>query len=635
MWRMSARDAAGERGQAQVEERVFGRRYRATEKIGTGGMADVYKAVDEVLGRTVAVKVLHAHYASEPSFVARFRQEAQAAANLSHPNIVNMYDWGREGETYYIVMEYVKGTDLKSLVTERGPIDPATAAEYAAQVCSALSVAHGYDIIHRDIKPHNIIITPDGAVKVMDFGIARAGDTTMTQTGSVLGTAQYISPEQAQGRALGPASDLYSLGATLYELVTGRVPFSGDTPVATALMQVNEDPVPPRQIRPSIPPALEAVILRTLRKDPSQRYGSAAEMRDDLKRVIAGQPAIGGAYGGTPSDVGRTSVLPAVEPSASGRPATATPQVRPVPERRNPWPWIALAVVLIAVAVGAAYALGAFGESGVVVPAVTGLTEEDARTELALAELEVGEVTTEYSDTVETGRIISQDPAAGEKVEPGAAINIVISRGIEMVIVPDLILQTEEDAISLLEASDLDYARSVRENNKDVPKGQVIRTDPEPNAEVPKGTKVILYVSEGVAQVKVPNVVGKTLADATRDIEGVGLKVKSTEVYSDSVDKGRVVSQRPDPDVVYEIGGTVTLEVSKGPEIVIVPEVRTMDEADATAALEAVGLVAKVVYVDYPEDDVVVGQFPIAGSSAKPGDIVEIEVGKVPATDDE
>jgi len=251
-------------------------------------MADVFKAVDDVLGRTVAVKVLHPRYASDPTFVARFRQEAQAAANLSHPNIVNMYDWGRDGETYYIVMEYVKGTDLKSLVAQQGPLDPRKAAEYAAQVCSALAVAHGYDIIHRDIKPHNIVLAPDGTVKVMDFGIARAGNTTMTQTGSVLGTAQYISPEQAQGKQLSPASDLYSLGVTLYELVTGRPPFDADTPVATALQQVNDEPIPPRQVRASIPPALEAVILRAMRKNPAERYTSATEMRDDLRRVLNG-----------------------------------------------------------------------------------------------------------------------------------------------------------------------------------------------------------------------------------------------------------------------------------------------------------------------------------------------------------
>ncbi|MHB8964341.1 MAG: Stk1 family PASTA domain-containing Ser/Thr kinase [Coriobacteriia bacterium] len=304
---------------------VFGRRYRVIERIGAGGMAEVFKAVDEVLGRTVAVKVLHPRYAAEPNFVARFRQEASAAANLSHPSIVNIYDWGQDDSTYYIVMEYVNGTDLKSLVEQHGPLDPMRAADYASQVCSALAVAHGYDIIHRDIKPHNIVLTPDGTIKVMDFGIARAGNTTMTQTGSVLGTAQYISPEQAQGRALGPASDLYSLGVTLYEMVTGRVPFDADTPVAVALKQVNEDAVPPRRVRPSIPASLEAVIMRSMRKNPAERYDSAAEMRDDLKRVISGSavsaPAAVAA-GGFPDE---TSVMPAVQRAERTRAAQAPP----------------------------------------------------------------------------------------------------------------------------------------------------------------------------------------------------------------------------------------------------------------------------------------------------------------------
>jgi eukaryotic-like serine/threonine-protein kinase len=294
-----------------VEELVFGRRYRVIEKVGSGGMAEVYKAVDEVLGRTVAVKVLHPRYAADPSFVARFRQEAQAAANLSHPGIVNIYDWGRDDETYYIVMEYVHGTDLKVLVGQQGALDPMKAAQYASQVCAALAVAHGYDIIHRDIKPHNIVLAPDGTVKVMDFGIARAGNTTMTQTGSVLGTAHYVSPEQAQGRPLGPGSDLYSLGIVLYELTTGQLPFDADTPVAVALKQVNEEPVPPRQINPDIPPALEAVIMRALQKDPATRYSSAEEMRTDLKRVLAGgsvdAPAAVAAGG-----MDETSVMPAV-----------------------------------------------------------------------------------------------------------------------------------------------------------------------------------------------------------------------------------------------------------------------------------------------------------------------------------
>ena len=615
-----------------MEDLVYGRRYRVVEKIGSGGMADVYKAVDEVLGRTVAVKVLHARYASEPNFVARFRQEAQAAANLSHPNIVNIYDWGRDGEAYYIVMEYVNGADLKSLVSERGPLDPLKAAEYAAQVCAALSVAHGYDIIHRDIKPHNIVLTPDGTIKDMDFGIARAGNTTMTQTGSVLGTAQYISPEQAQGKPLGPASDLYSLGATLYELVTGRVPFDGDTPVATALMQVNEEPVPPRQVRGSIPPGLEAVILRAMRKDPMKRYGSASEMRDDLRRVAGGEPAVGGAYGGE-SDIGHTSVLPPVERTATARTGAGASPVRQIPDRRtSPWVWVALAAVVLALGLGGAWALGVFGSPGIVVPTLTGLDEEQARVALEEAELQLGEVATENSDDVEVGLIIRQDPAAGARVEKGTAINIVISVGVAQTEVPDLTRMTESDAIEFLRDPELglDYDKTVRENNSEVPKGEVIRTEPAAGQTVPVGTRVVLYVSEGVAQVKVPDVTGKPRADAEADLKAAGLSVKVNEVFHDTVAKGSVISQRPDGGVLVEVGSTVTIDVSKGPEVILVPDVRNKTEAEARAAITAAGLTPKVVYVESPDDGIVINQFPIPGASAKRGDTVEIEVGKLP-----
>ncbi|MBN2847338.1 MAG: Stk1 family PASTA domain-containing Ser/Thr kinase [Coriobacteriia bacterium] len=616
-----------------MEDVVFGRRYRVIEKIGSGGMADVFKAVDDVLGRTVAVKVLHARYAADPTFVARFRQEAQAAANLSHPNIVNMYDWGRDGETYYIVMEYVKGTDLKSLVSQQGPMDPRKAAEYAAQICSALAVAHGYDIIHRDIKPHNIVLTPDGTIKVMDFGIARAGNTTMTQTGSVLGTAQYISPEQAQGRQLSPASDLYSLGVTLYEMVTGRPPFDADTPVATALQQVNDEPMPPRQVRASIPPALEAVILRAMRKNPAERYDSAAEMRDDLRRAANGDIPSGGVYAGA-VDAGHTSVLPAVERAASARPAGA-PQIRPVPERRSsPWPWIALVAAVLVVALGVAYALGVFGPGGIVVPTLAGLTEDEAQAELEAAGLTLGIVGVENHDTVEPGLIISQDPAAGDEVEEGTAVNIVVSQGIAQVAVPDLTEYIEADAIAALRSTgELAYDHTEDEHSSTVAKGLVIRTEPAAGASVPKGTSVILYVSLGVEQVTVPDVTGLTLAKAQAQLEDLGLKVTTTEAFNDTVAKGSVISQKPDANVLLEAGRTITLEISKGPEVIIVPDVRTMNEEDAKKALTDLGLEPKVVYVTSPDEGIVVNQFPIPGASAKRGDVIEIEVGKLPDGD--
>ena len=323
---------------------MFGRRYRVTEKIGSGGMADVYKAVDEVLGRTVAVKVLHPRYAADPTFVARFRQEAQAAANLSNPHIVNIYDWGQEDSTYYIVMEYVRGTDLKALDRREGPGRPRRRPPSTPRRSARRSPsAHGYDIVHRDIKPHNIVLMPDGTIKVMDFGIARAGNTTMTQTGSVLGTAQYISPEQAQGRPLGPSSDLYSLGVVLYELTTGPPAVRRATRRwRSRSSRSTSSRVPPRQLNPAIPPALEAVILHAMQKDPAQRYTSADEMRDDLRRVIAGQPvaAAPAAHGADERHARR---------GRARRRTRAARRARPVePKRRNAaWAWVLALIALV------------------------------------------------------------------------------------------------------------------------------------------------------------------------------------------------------------------------------------------------------------------------------------------------
>jgi len=610
-----------------VEEIVFGRRYRAIEKIGSGGMAEVFKAVDEVLGRTVAVKVLHPRYASEPNFVARFRQEAQAAANLSHPSIVNIYDWGRDDETYYIVMEYVNGTDLKTLIEDHGALDPMKAAEYGMQACAALAVAHGYDIIHRDIKPHNIVIAPDGTVKVMDFGIARAGNTTMTQTGSVLGTAQYISPEQAQGRTLGPASDLYSLGVTLYELVTGRVPFDADTPVAVALKQVNEAPIPPRQVRPSVPVALDAVIMRAMSKNPSERYQSAAEMREDLKRVVNGE-----AMSAPPQAYNdQTSVMPAIERAERQRIAQA-PQVRPIPQRRvQPWVWIVVALVVIALGLGVAFALGAFGTGSVAIPTVLGMTEQEATSLITSQGLTVGEVTTANSDEYELGLIISQDPAAGGRVDKGTAINLVISAGVEQVVVPTTADMTEADAITTLEAAGLTIALPLqREYSTDVAEGLVISTEPVADAEVPKGTKVTIVISKGTELAKVPDVVGKKQAEAEAAITAAGFKVKVKEDFNDTIALGVVIRQSPDSGVSVDAGSTITITVSKGPNSVIVPDVTDMMEVDARAELEGLGLKVDVVYVISPDVGIVLNQNPLPTTKVTKKTVITLQVGKAP-----
>jgi beta-lactam-binding protein with PASTA domain len=609
-----------------VDERVFGSRYRATEKLGSGGMADVFKAVDEILGRTVAIKVLHPQYAADATFVARFRQEAQAAANLSNPHIVNIYDWGREGDdTYYIVMEYVRGTDLKELVEQRGPADPIKAAEYGMQVCSALSVAHGYDIIHRDIKPHNIVLTPDGTIKVMDFGIARAGNTTMTQTGSVLGTAQYISPEQAQGRPLGPASDLYSLGCVLYEITTGRLPFTGDTPVAVALKQVNEQPVPPRQLNGNIPPALEAVILKAMEKDPAKRYHSADEMKSELERVVSGRPVATAA-----PRVDDTYVMPAVVSSETA-PRRVSAGGPPDRKRVSPWVWVLVAIALVAAGVGAAWALGLFGTS-IAVPDVAGMTPKDAATALTAVGLKVGNTDQKPDDTIPQGQVISTTPPAGTRVDKDTAVDLLVSTGVEKVNVPSVINMTEDDAVRAIQQAGFKVTFPLtRGPNDKVPAGQVFAQTPAGDTPVPKGSAVALSISTGVEQVGVPDVKGQTQSAATSALKKAGFTVKVSSKPNSSVTKGTVYDQDPAGGAQVPKGSAVTIMVSSGPEMVTVPDVKGQTEADAKTAIAGAGLVADILDAapnDPTKSGLVAGTDPIAGTSVPKGSTVKVYVNK-------
>ena len=610
-----------------MEEMVFGRRYRVVEKIGTGGMADVYKAVDEVLGRTVAVKVLHPQYAADPTFVARFRQEAQAAANLSNPNIVNIYDWGRDDSTYYIVMEYVNGIDLKTLLGERGALDSVRAAEYGIQVCGALATAHGYDIIHRDIKPHNIVLTPDGTLKVMDFGIARAGNTTMTQTGSVLGTAQYISPEQAQGRPLTPASDLYSLGVVLYELTVGKLPFEGDTAVAVALKQVNEEPRPPRQVNPKVSPAMEAVILRAMRKNPRERYASAGEMRDDLRRVVAGEPVAAAPV------MAATSVLPAVgreEHEAAYVPPTVAPR-----RRWTPLWWVLFAVALVALGLLGAWMTGLFGRT-VAVPDLRGKTQVEAASLLQQRKLRLGDVTAQTDSTVPRGQVVDQSPPPGTPLDEGSAVSIVVSGGVTKVTIPDVSGMSETDAVTRLEQAGLTVlAPSIRENSDTVPVDNVIRTEPKIGTVLDKGAQVRLIVSRGQQTVTVPNLVGMSLKKARRQLSDLGLKSTVSEQFDPTAPAGEVIQQNQGQGSIVVAGSTIGLVVSKGPAPVVVPDVigDTLDSAQS--ALQAQGFKVTVTRQDVTDPsqvDVVIDQTPNGDTTAKRGDTVTIVVGQEPTS---
>jgi len=607
-----------------VEDRIYGRRYRATEKIGAGGMAEVFKAVDEVLGRTVAVKVMHPRYAADPTFAARFRQEAQAAANLQSPYVVNIYDWGQDGDTYYIVMEYVRGTDLKSIIEQKGALDSKRVAEIGAQVCSALSVAHGYDVIHRDIKPHNIMVTPDGSVKVMDFGIARAGNTTMTQTGSVLGTAHYVSPEQAQGRPLTDASDLYSLGIVLFEAGTGRLPFDADTPVAVALKQVNEAAPLPRDFNPDIDPGLESVIVTAMAKNPADRYETADTMRQDLLRVVQGREVAPVAVAAVaPAD--QTAVMPVV----GNDPYADTPQGERMPARRKKkpvWPWIALAALLIVGGLGVAWAMGLLGPQGIPVPDLTGKTQAEAELLITEAGFTVGEVTEQASKDVEAGLVLSQSPVANATAERESAVSFVLSSGPNRMEVPEVVGLPEDEAVDLITSAGFTPEPQPNEFSSKVDAGNVISQSPEAGTEADEGSAVQYVVSRGVETGEVPDVVGDKRSTAESKLQDAGFKVSVTEQFDDKVKSGLVISQNPSKGIVVAKGSTVKIVVSKGPETFTVPNVVDKSEAVATAELEDAGFNVKVVYDFQNGNGTVLDQNPAAGAKVTRGTTIEILV---------
>ena len=527
--------------------RVFNNRYQITERIGIGGMAEVYRAQDNVLGRLVAVKVMLPQYAADPNFTQRFKQEAAAAANLQSPYIVNVYDWGQDEGTYYIVMEFVRGSDLKTAILERGAINQRKVAEIGSQVCQALSVAHGLDIIHRDIKPQNIMVQPDGNVKVMDFGIARAKNSVMTQTSSVLGTAHYISPEQAQGKDLTATSDIYSLGIVLYESATGRLPFDGPDAVSVAMKQVNDLPVPPREINPDIDPALEAIIMKAIAKNPEERFATAKDMRLALNDYLAGRPVnLGEGFtsaetvvmGGVVPPMGvadGTAVMPAMGGVNAASPTSAqrSYNANNTGGKKNNKKTIAIVIGIIAalaVVGGIAFALmsgGGDDKDKVAVPSVVGKTVDEATAAIEEAGFELGKVEESFDDNVEAGQVISQDPKGDSKQAKGTKINLSVSKGTKAITVPDLSGKTADEAKKELTANGLKSASGEAEYSDTVEEGHVIRQDPVAGTEVAKDSTVTYILSKGSAGIDVPNVVGMLEGAATTALNNVGFYVNA------------------------------------------------------------------------------------------------------------
>lgn len=640
--------------------RILGGRYEVGELIGRGGMAEVHIGHDTRLGRTVAIKILRSDLARDPSFQARFRREAQSAAALNHPAIVAVYDTGEDVFTEpngtvahvpFIVMEYVEGHTVRDILRDGHAVPIDEAVEITAGVLSALEYSHHAGIVHRDIKPANVMITPTGAVKVMDFGIARAvadSAATMTQTQAVIGTAQYLSPEQARGEQVDARSDLYSTGCLLFELLTGRPPFVGDSPVAVAYQHVREIPPVPSMIASDVPETLDRITLKALAKERDARYSSSAEFRADLEAVLRGghvnAPSVGAAMAAVPAGDATQVMAPPVATTQAMPPATApwgatglattTTTQNPADDEddtKRPWLiWVLAAVAVLAVG-GIIWAIVANQKPPVdpmvTIPTVAGQQQEAAFT--ALREADLLPTPAQEASDLPAGQVTRTEPAEGTEVEKESEVTVFISTGPAEVTVPNVADKTEAEAVKLLEDANLTVSPTRQtEDNSPIAKGRVTKTDPPADAGVAAGTAVTLYVSSG--NVVVPNVTGKNVEVATEELEALGLRTRTDPVES-TEPEGNVVSQdRAEGDIVPQ-GTTVNLGVAEPATTATVPSnLRGLPYDQAVQALANVGL-TNVVREDVQSDDpagTVVSSDPSGGTKIAKDQQVKLRVAR-------
>src|SRR4051794_17296740 len=590
-------------------------RYSIISRLGSGGMADVYCAQDLQLGRKVALKLLYRRFAEDEQFVERFKREASAAAGLQHPHVVGVYDRGEYDGTYYIAMEYLEGRSLKQVVQEDGPLEPDRAIDLTLQILRAARFAHRRGIIHRDLKPHNVIVDEEDRAKVTDFGIARAGASDMTQTGSIMGTAQYLSPEQAQGTPVSAASDIYSVGVILYELLTGRVPFDGESAVTIALKHVNERPVPPSMINPAVPPELEGVVMRALEKDQRLRFPDADAFIAALEHARARPVTVveeAVAYDAPPYEA-------LYEEEAAGR---------------RWWLWLVALGLILAIAGGAYYLLAGngAGTKQVAVPDVVGTEEAAAVTALHNAGFAT-DVVQKTSAERPDGTVISTDPTGGTEADKGTTVRVNVSSGPGTAPVPTVGGLSRSEARSRLKRAGFQIEER-RESSDKVAAGKAIRTSPPSQTRLEKGSQVILLLSTGVEQVEVPDVTGQQFDSAAKDLQDRGFKVQRSDQVTDDEDPGTVLKQSPGANQKIDKGSTVTLAVAKEPQQVEVTDVTGETQDDAVQRLSQDGFEIKIVeqQVDSQEGDGVVIQQDPSSGKVKRGSTVTLTVGRFDAS---
>jgi serine/threonine-protein kinase len=649
-------DTDTERGQP------FDGRYRVLGRLGVGGMATVYLAEDSSLGRKVALKVMAERYSEDGEFVERFRREAQAAARLNHPNIIAVYDRGEADGRPYIAMEYLQGRTLKQVIQAEGPLPPERAIAIAMQVLAGLRYAHEHGVVHRDVKPHNVLVGDDGRIKVTDFGIAHAGDPQMTEVGSIVGTAQYLSPEQARGRAVGPQTDIYSLGVVLYEMLAGRVPFEGDSSVAIAMQHVSDQPPPLRALAPDVPESLALVVAHAMLKDSAQRYGSADEFAADLDRVRRGLVPVAATAAHTAIVAhDPTELVPAVEATRIAPRPEATPLLSgekplPTPRKRSRWPWLLVLLLLLAVGALAAFAIG--GVPGDDPSATTnkpttsdntttavathtlddleGKTEAEARSTLSSYQLGlvIPKAQPVRDATHPANIVVASVPDAGAVLQHGDTVRLKVSRG--QMDIPNIVGKSQADAQQEL-GSNFRFS-PVSEASDSVDRGNVTRTDPAVGTKQPVGSTVTVYISTGPATVEVPKLVGRTEAEARATLSGAGLIVREPpgSRCSDAVNQGQVAKQNPDPGTPVRKGRAIAFDLANSPCTVFVPTVvgMTLDEAVARLQRETINpnsIRTTPQPVTDPNDDGRVLDQDTRGSNVKPF-VVTLTVGQLDQT---
>lgn len=561
-----------------LEGKLLGNRYEIIEKVGNGGMATVYRAEDKVLKRQVAVKVLKDEFTTDEEFIKRFEIEAQSAARLAHPNIVSIYDVGSEDNLYYIVMELIRGKTLKEIIVEeRGPLPWKWSVNIAIQIASALEMAHKNNIIHRDIKPHNIIITEDGIAKVTDFGIAKAvSNSTITAFGTTLGSVHYFSPEHARGGFTDARSDLYSLGVVMYEMVTGRVPFDSDTPVSVALKHMQEEPIEPIKIKSELPQSVNDIIMKAMRKDANERYQSATEMIKDLELALKHpeeqfvSAPIGGDF---PTQKISLDYAEKLQKQETRKKAGKLDKIKAYFEEHPVVKVLAIilaCILVFSIAMGGTYLALSLGKTKEVqIPNLQGLTKEEAEQKAKELKIKIEVSEEKYHLEIPEGQIIEQDPKYQDnyKIKEGSTIKIVISKGQEIVEMPKVVGKTRDEATSALKEIGLEV-KVEEEFSDDVEKNYIIKQEIKEGEKIPAGTTVTIYSSMGIEQIQVPDLSGKTESEAKSAISSAKLKWKSTDKTSDSSKpNGVVVNQSISTGSMVDKNTEITITVNEFDEI--------------------------------------------------------------------